>query len=100
MNNKIQTINTKAQQDAIDTAMKVIRGIDDLAGNENFRNFMKSFSKRSDALALTILHEDKLTHDERESLRNRRLGILEVLMQPSEDRAAQVGNLARFGIEL
>jgi hypothetical protein len=99
MNQKPPVI-TKPQQDAIDTAIKVIRGIDELAGNENFRNFMKSFSKRSDALALTILHEDKLTHDERESLRNRRLGILEVLMQPSEDRAAQVGVLARFGIEI
>lgn len=90
---------TQAQQDSIETALIVIRGLDELAGNEHFRLFMKRFSDRADELAMDILHNDKITPEERESIRNRRLGMLEILLSPSQDRAAQVSVLASFGID-
>lgn len=90
---------TKPQQDSIDTALQVVRIIDALAANEDFRLFMERFTRRADALALEILHDDKITPVEREKLRSHRLGILEVLLAPKEDRDAQVRVLAGYGIE-
>jgi hypothetical protein len=100
MNNSPQpTKRTQAQQDSIKTALSVIRGLDELAGNEHFRLFMKRFSDRADELAMDILHNDKITPEDREKTRNRRLGILDVLLSPSQDRAAQISVLASFGID-
>jgi len=92
------TPRTQAQQDAIDTATQVVKTIDNLAESEDFRRFMERFSRRSDQLAEDILHDDSLTPDDREKLRNRRLGILEVLLAPKEDRDAQARVLAQYGI--
>ena len=89
---------TQSQQDSIDSAMKVIKTIDALAGNEDFQRFMERFTRRADQLALEILHNDMPT-DEREKLRHCRLGILEVLLAPKEDREAQVRVLAGYGIQ-
>jgi hypothetical protein len=89
----------KPQQDAIDTALQVVRTIDALSANDDFRLFMERFTRRADALALEILHDDRLSAEDREKLRNRRLGILEVLLAPKEDREAQVRVLAGYGVE-
>lgn len=89
---------TPEQQASIDTAMQVVKTIDNLSKNDDFRLFMERFTRRSDALAQDILHDDSLSPDEREKLRHRRLGILEVLLAPKEDREAQVRVLAQYGI--
>lgn len=88
---------TQAQQAAIDTAQQVVRTIDNLAANEDFRRFMERFSRRADELADKILHGD-MKKKKREELRQLRLGILEVLLAPKEDRAAQAKVLAEYGI--
>lgn len=89
---------TDSQQLAIESALKLVRTIDNLAGNPDFREFMARFSQRADELAGLILHDDAVSPEQREKLRNRRLGILEILLAPAEDRAAQVRVLAHYGI--
>lgn len=91
---------TPEQQASIDTALEVVTTIDNLAKNQDFKRFMERFSRRSDALAQDILHDDDLTPEEREKLRHRRLGILEVLLAPREDREAQIRVLSKYGISL
>ena len=86
-------------QNAIDSAMQVVRTIDNLTTNEDFRLFMERFTRRADALAMEILHDDTLKPEEREALRNRRLGVLEVLLAPKEDRDAQVRVLGQYGMK-
>lgn len=88
---------TPEEQKAIDGAMKVVNTIDALVQNEDFQRFMKQHSARADQLAQEILHDD-MEPEKREALRNRRLGLLEVLLAPKQDRDAQVGVLARFGV--
>lgn len=91
---------TPQQQASIDTAMQVVKTIDNLAKNDDFKRFMDRFAAESDLLAQTILHDDKLTPDEREKIRQKRMGILEVLLAPKRDREAQVRVLAQYGIDL
>ena len=96
MNND-PTRRSPAQQAAIDTAQQAVRTIDALRVNEDFRRFMDRFQARADQLADLILHKN-MKSKEREKLRNHRLGILEVLAAPKEDRAAQVKVLTEYGI--
>jgi hypothetical protein len=88
---------TQAQQDSIDSAMRVIRTIDNLAKSDDFKHFMERHTRRADALALEVLHDD-MPVEKREELRHRRLGIMEVLLSLQEDRDAQVRVLAGYGI--
>jgi hypothetical protein len=90
---------TSNKQEAIASAHRAIRSIDALANNPDFRWFMSLHANRCDSLANKILHEP-MPLDERERLRARRLGLLEVLLSPKEDRAAQVRILAESGITM
>lgn len=89
---------TPEQQASIETSLEVVRTIDSLAKNEDFRRFMERFSRRADSLADQILH-DEMKPKQREKLRQRRLGILEILLAPKQDREAQVRNLKQYGIQ-
>lgn len=88
---------TPEEQKSIDTALKVVKSIDALTSNEDFQWFMAEHGKRADALAIEILHTD-MTPEKREAMRNRRLGVLDVLLSLQEDRSAQMGLLARYGV--
>ena len=68
------------------------------ASQREFQRFMARFKEQADTLAESILH-DEMPHEEREALRHKRLGILEVLRSPNEDRQAQVSVLAQYGIK-
>jgi hypothetical protein len=89
---------TPNQLSSIATAREVIRRIDNLKASDDFGKFMAEFSKRADDMADQVLHSETLTLDEREKLRIRRLGILEVLGAPKADRAAQIRVLSSYGI--
>jgi hypothetical protein len=87
------------QQREIDSAIDAIRIIDNLVANEDFKKFMAQHTARADALADDILHTATLKPEEREALRNRRLGLLEVLMSPQEIKNSQTRVLAKHGIK-
>lgn len=80
--------------------MQAVKTIDNLIGNDDFRRFMERFTRRSDQLADDVLHDDSLSKKKREKLRNIRLGLLEILLAPDEDRKAQVRVLAQYGISI
>lgn len=94
----MKTIPTPASQAAIHKASRVIRDLDFLSKSEEFQRFMARFKEQADTLAESILH-DEMPHEEREALRHKRIGILEVLRSPNEDRQAQVSVLAQYGIK-
>ena len=88
---------TTEEQKAINTALKMVKAIDSLTCNEDFQWFMAEHGKRADNMAIEILHTE-MTPEKREAMRNRRLGVLDVLLSLQEDKSAQMGLLARFGI--
>ena len=88
---------TAEEQKAIETALRVVNSIDALLKNDDFQRFITQHSARADQLAMEILHHE-MPPEKREALRNRRLGVLEVLLSLKEDRDAQVGLLARYGM--
>lgn len=89
---------TEQQRDTCRHADRIIRNIDSLAEFEPFRAFLARFQKECDDLADRILHEE-MAADEREKLRLRRLGIMEVLKAPTQDRADAVLVLSNCGIK-
>jgi hypothetical protein len=89
---------TAPQRETCRNADRIIRNIDALAEFEPFRAFMARFQAESDDLAEKILHGE-MPSDEREKLRLRRLGILEVLKAPTRDRADAVMVLKNHGIK-
>lgn len=89
---------TDQQRETCRAADRIIRNIDALAAFEPFSAFMARFQAECDALADKILH-DPMTPDEREKLRLRRLGIMEVLKAPTQDRADAVLVLHNCGIK-
>lgn len=89
---------TPDEQQEIDQAMLVVTTIDNLANNPDFRTFMQRFSDEADGIADKILHTE-MPAEEREKLRQRRIGMLEILLAPKVDRDAQLRTLARYGIK-
>lgn len=76
--------------------MRTVRDIDALAELEAFRGFLATFQEEADSMADQILHTD-MPHEKRENLRQRYLGIREVLLAPERDRAAAMRILERHG---
>lgn len=79
---------TGAQKDLCVKAGETISNLDFLTKREEFRSFVDQFRRRAEELAYSILDDDALTADERERLRQRRKGILEVINSPDEDMRA------------
>lgn len=88
------TEDTKKQ--AVATAHQVIRDIDFLTANPQFQRFIERFQKQADSMADKILH-GTMPDREREDLRQKRLGILDVLGSLKDDRSAQMRVLASYG---
>ena len=89
---------TDQQRETCRSADRIVRNIDALAAFEPFQAFMARFQTECDDLADKILH-DTMPADEREKLRLRRLGIMEVLKAPTQDRADAVLVLNNCGIK-
>jgi hypothetical protein len=81
-----------------DTSLKTVQALDELTRNDSFKQFMQRLQRRADELADEVLHHE-LTPELREQRRNHRLGMLEVLRVPREDREASVRTLASYGIQ-
>lgn len=88
---------TSNQNEAISQAAKTVSNIDFLLGRVEFQEFFARFQRRSDELADRILHED-MPPDQREGLRQLRLGIREVLLSPEEDKTTNLNTLSQYGI--
>ena len=82
---------------ACDTSLKTVQALDELARSEAFKMFITRLQRRADELADEVLHH-AMTPEEREQKRNHRLGILEVLRVPQEDRDASIRTLASYGM--
>lgn len=89
---------TDQQRETCRNADRIIRNIDALADFDPFQAFMSRFQAECDDLADKILH-DEMPYDDREKLRLRRLGIMEVLKAPTQDRADAVLVLHNCGIK-
>jgi hypothetical protein len=87
---------TPEDRKEIDCAMRTVRDIDALTELEAFRGFLATFQGEADSMADQILHTD-MPHEKRENLRQRYLGIREVLLAPELDRAAAMRILERHG---
>jgi len=80
-----------------DTSLKTVQALDSLTRSEPFKLFIQRLQRRADELADEVLHHDMMP-EEREKRRNHRLGIMEVLRVPREDREASVRTLASYGM--
>jgi hypothetical protein len=87
------------QNRAINASRKAIAEIDELCSNPVFQAFMDRADAVAHDMAGEILENEKLTPEERENLRHKRLGIVEVLRQPAIDRQQHVFNLQALGAE-
>lgn len=76
---------------------EAISNIDFLMGRDEFTSILEYFKERADELANAVLHNPDLTDMERERLRNYRLGIMEFLKYPEEQRQAHVRILTMSG---
>lgn len=88
---------TEEQNQAINASRAAIAAIDALAAIPAFQKFMDRAEAVAHELAGEILEGTKLTPEERENLRHKRLGIVEVLRQPALDRQQHVFNLQNLG---
>jgi len=88
---------THNEQAICNSSIKTVQDLDKLAQNDSFRDFMQRLQRRADELADEVLNNE-MDAVKREALRHHRLGILEVLRVPKEDREASVRTLAAYGI--
>lgn len=88
---------TPTKHEAIRTARMVIHDSTYLLDREEFQRFLARWRVTADKWADEILHDNSLSDKERNDLRQKRLGVLEVLQSPYQDRDAQMGVLAQMG---
>lgn len=72
----------QANKDARQHAAENIASVGRLLEDSDFNRFMSGFKAMADQLADQVLHDDELTMEKREMIRQKRLGILEVLKGP------------------
>lgn len=82
---------TESQKDLCAKAGETISNLDFLTKREEFKNFIAQFRRRAEELSEQILDDDAITSEERERLRQRRKGILEVIDSPEEDMRVNRG---------
>lgn len=82
---------TESQKDLCAKAGQTISNLDFLLKREEFKNFIEQFRRRADELKNQILEDGPLSSEERESLRQRLRGILEVIESPEEDMRVNRG---------
>lgn len=80
-------------------ARMVIHDSTYLLDRDEFKRFLDRWRATSDKWADDILHNNEMTDGERHNLRMKRLGVLEVLQSPYQDRDAQYNVLANMGIK-
>lgn len=95
-------ILSESQKDTCINAGRIISNLDFLTHREEFQEFIAQFQRRADEMAEQILESDNLSPDERERLRQRRKGILEVILSPDEDMRANRNILDQYhgGLEI
>lgn len=82
---------TDSQKDLCAKAGQTISNLDFLTKREEFQEFIANHRRNADALAEQILDDDSISPEQRERLRQRRKGMLEVLDSPAEDMRVNRG---------
>jgi hypothetical protein len=82
---------TDSQKDLCVKAGQTISNLDFLTKREEFQEFIANHRRNAEAIAERILDDDSLSPEERERLRQRRKGMLEVLDSPAEDMRVNRG---------
>ena len=77
-------ITPEQRQTAIE-AGQTFSNLEFLTKREEFQEFIAKHRRIAEGLADQILNDDNLTHEERDALRHRRKGILEVIYSPAID---------------
>ncbi len=88
---------TPEQEQECARAEQTIRDIDTLAKNPEFRRFMERLDRETKKMADQVLEGDFETPVEREEMRLKRLGIVEALRIPKQDRQGSVSTLKTHG---
>lgn len=70
-------------------AFEAISKLRELVKDQNFQYFMQRLGQRADLMADAILHDASLSAEDRETTRQRRLELLEIIAFPSEEIATQ-----------
>lgn len=71
-----------------------------LKQSESYQWLCGEMRRRCDQMADDILHNNTLTHEQREELRRERLGLLAALALPSEMESSQLKVLAAMKADL
>lgn len=87
---------TQSQKDLCANAGQRISNLDFLTKREEFKEFINQFRVVAEELAKVILNEDNINAQERERMRQRRIGILDVIDSPEIDMRANRGILDSF----
>jgi hypothetical protein len=76
---------TEQQRQAGENATQILDDLNFLLGREEFQRFWDRLRNQADAMADDVLHNDAISKDQREEIRQKRLGLLEALKAPKED---------------
>lgn len=87
---------TQEDKDACRDAFRAISAIEFLTKRPEFETWIKGHREEVKKIELAILEKD-MPADEREKLRQRRFGMLEVINSPAKDMESHVKMLALHG---
>ena len=90
---------TEEQKNTCRISSEAVSLLDSLMKHEGMEHLSKRLQSRADDLADEVLHRHDLSDKDREQCRLIRLGILEALKLPSEEREAHVRVLAKHGLQ-
>lgn len=91
---------TDDPQETIRIAQNAVHHARELRENESAQWLFGVLKNRCDQMADDILHDNKLSPEDREALRRERLGILESLRTADEQEEAQTRVLASNGVKV
>jgi hypothetical protein len=80
-------------------AFEALREVETLEAMPEFVSFMGRLKGVADSMADAVLHNDSLTGEEREAIRQQRKGVIEVLKLPAELKIGQERVLNMAGIK-
>tara|TARA_R110002167_G_scaffold317714_1_gene523366 strand:- start:427 stop:729 length:303 start_codon:yes stop_codon:yes gene_type:complete len=87
---------TFEEEQVINASRKAIQDIDSLGENEAFCDFMNRLDEITNQMAVSIL-EDEMSDEDRNDMRQKRLGMLVVLRSPAKEREDHTCNLENLG---
>lgn len=87
---------TTDDKDLCARAGQTISNLDFLLKREEFKEFIARHQATVDSMEQTILNDDSISHEEREKMRQIRLGMLEVITSPERTMIANRNVIESF----